>query len=61
VSGVNGRGTLTLLTQLTAPTVSQASRIHHTQGTIRLESRLFGIKGMIGRTTQRAVGLEGKV
>jgi hypothetical protein len=52
---------LTLFPQGTGTTIADAGGIDHTQAAIGFLAPLVCRKFLIGRTAQRAVGLEGKV
>lgn len=59
-----GRGAalpLTLLAQRTGAATANASRIRHAQTPIGFSASFVGRKPLVGRATQRAIGLEGKV
>ena len=55
-----GRAFLTLGTQRTCATITDASRIQQTVRTIALRSAFLRIERMVGRTKERAIRLKGK-
>ena len=52
---------LTLLAQSTGTTTADAGGIHHAQAAIGFRAPFVNRKGLIGRTAQRAIGLESEV
>jgi hypothetical protein len=52
---------LTLLAQLAGTTAADAGAIHHAQAAIGFAALLMREQGLVSRTAQRPIGLEGKV